>query len=410
MNLTPYKKVFALPGVTMLLLVGSAARFPVAAAGMTLLFHIRDTLGRNYLQAGLVAAALTVGAAVGSTVSGRIIDKIGLRPVMITTTITASAFWLSATLLPYEALLAVAFPAGLLSLPAFGAIRQGLAAMVPVDMRRTAYSLDSMGVEFAFIVAPAAAIFVATANSHIALIGVGCLVAVSGSLLIWLNPPTKSAAELAEMAGQARPPRSTWLRGPMVAMLIGAVAATVALAGGEVSMVALLTAHGQASQAGIVLGMWAAFSLVGGFLYGSLAREFHPMALLAAMCLGLLPIALATQWWIMAIVLIPAGLLCAPALTSMVDRVSQIVPAAVRGEAMGLHGSAITIGGAIGAPVVGAIIDRFGPGWGFVVAGGAGVLIALAGWLLMVLWTGKNASPGEPVAPVRAGDALPEAA
>jgi len=414
MNLTPYKKVFALPGVTALLLVGSAARFPVAAAGMTMLFHIRGTLGRNYFEAGLVAAVLTIGVAVGSTVTGRIVDKVALRPVIAVTTITAATFWLSATVLPYQALLAVAFPAGLFSLPAFGAIRQGLAAMVPADMRRTAYSLDSMGVEVAFIVAPAAAIFVAGHNSRIAMIGVAALIAISGTLLFRLNPPTKSAAELAEMAGQARPPRKVWLRGPMVAMLIGAVAATVALGGGEVSMVALLTAHGQAAQAGIVLGLWALFSLIGGFVYGALHREIHPLILLGGMCAMLLPIAFATNWWVMVLATVPPGLLCAPALSAMVDRVSQIVPPAVRGEAMGLHGSAITIGGAIGAPAVGAVIDRFGPEWGFVAAGGAGVVIAVVGLLLMTFWRGPAGSP-QPTGTVqealaKPGDVLPEAA
>lgn len=414
MNLTPYKKVFALPGVTALILVGSAARFPIAASGMTMLFHVRDTLGRNYFEAGLVAAVLTIGVAVGSTVTGRIIDKVGLRPIIAVTTATATLFWVSATVLPYQALLAVAFPAGLLSLPAFSAIRQGLAAMVPAEMRRTAYSLDSMGVEVAFIIAPAAAIFVAGQNSRVAMVGVAALITISGTLLFRLNPPTKSAAEIAEMAGQARPPRKVWLRGPMVAMLIGAVAATVALGGSEVSMVALLTKHGQAAQAGIVLGLWAAFSLIGGFVYGAIHREVHPLLLLGGMCAMLLPIALATNWWVMVLATVPPGLLCAPALASMVDRVSRIVPPAVRGEAMGLHGSAITIGGAIGAPAVGAVIDRFGPEWGFVAAGGAGVVIAVIGLVLMTFWRGP-AGQAQPAAAVqdalaKPGDVLPEAA
>jgi MFS family permease len=46
---------------------------------------------------------------------------------------------------------------------------------------------------------------------------------------------------------------------------------------------------------------------------------------------------------------------------------------------MGLHGTALTIGIAGGAPVAGAIIDAFGPAWGFATAGLAGVgLVALA--------------------------------
>ena len=383
MNLTPYKHVFALPGVKALLAVGTAARLPFAAMNMAMLLHIKGTLDKSYLQAGLVAAVLTVGAAVGSTVNGRFIDRVGLRPVLAVTTVGSAAFWTGATVMPYPVLLGVAFFAGMVSLPVFGSIRQGLAALVPADKRSTAYSLDSMGVELAFIVAPPTAILIATHNSRAALLCVAALAAVAGTLLYRLNPPTKSQAELDEMAGQERPARRTWLRGPMIAMLIGAVGATLALGGGEVSMVAMLRAHGQEAQAGIVLGLWAAFSLVGGFLYGALNRDMHPMLLLAAMCVAMLPMAVTGQWWLMAMALVPAGLLCAPSLTSMVSRVSTLVPPAVRGEAMGMHGSAITIGGAIGSPIVGAVIDHFGAPWGFVAAGGGGALIAFTGYLIM---------------------------
>ncbi|GLZ75309.1 MFS transporter [Actinorhabdospora filicis] len=400
MNLTPYKRVLSLPGVTALIIVGSAARFPVAAMNMAMLFHVREGLHGSYLQAGLVSALLTVGAAVGSTVNGRLIDRVGLRPVLAVTGVATAVFWTTAPLMSYPVLAACALLAGLAALPVFGTIRQALAAMVPPDQRRTAYSLDAMGVEIAFIVAPAGAIFIASANSEAALYCVAGLAAMAALMLFRLNPPTKNAEELAEMAGQARPARRTWLRGPMVAMLIAAVGATIALGGGEVSMVAMLKAHGQESQSAIVLGLWAAFSLIGGFVYGGLNREVHPLLLLLGMCVALLPLALTTTWWAMALVLIPAGMLCAPSLSAMSDKVSKLVPASVRGEAMGMHGSAITVGGAIGAPIVGAIIDHLGAPWGFVAAGGGGALLAFAGWLLITL----DRTPAPAEEPARAAE------
>lgn len=401
MNLTPYKRVLALPGVGALILVGSAARFPVAAMNMAMLFHVTRSLHGTYLQAGAVGALLTVGAAIGSTVNGRIIDRVGLRPVLVVTAALTALFWSTASLMSFEVLTVCSFLAGLAALPVFGTVRQSLAAMVPEGHRKTAYSLDAMGVELAFIIAPAGAISIASKSPDLAMYCVAGLAAIAGVLLYRLNPPTKNADELAEMAGQKRPARRTWLRGPLIAMLIGAVGATIGLGGGEVSMVALLREHGQESQSAIVLGLWAAFSLAGGFIYGGLNREFHPLLLLVAMCVALLPLALTTTWWAMALVLIPAGMLCAPALSAMSDKVSKIVPAAVRGEAMGMHGSAITVGGAIGAPVVGAIIDEFGAQWGFLAAGGGGALLALAGFLLMASRrrTGREGEPAHVTAP-----------
>jgi MFS family permease len=46
---------------------------------------------------------------------------------------------------------------------------------------------------------------------------------------------------------------------------------------------------------------------------------------------------------------------------------------------MGWHGSAMTAGSAVGAPVAGFAIDRNGWQWGFLVVVAAGLLVALVG-------------------------------
>jgi MFS family permease len=46
---------------------------------------------------------------------------------------------------------------------------------------------------------------------------------------------------------------------------------------------------------------------------------------------------------------------------------------------MGLHGTALTLGLAISAPITGSIIDAYGTRWSFAIAGLAGLLlVALA--------------------------------
>ena len=74
-----------------------------------------------------------------------------------------------------------------------------------------------------------------------------------------------------------------------------------------------------------------------------------------------------------------AGLLCAPTITASVDTASRLVPAEARGEAMGWHGSFLTSGGALGAPIAGIAIDRLGADAGFVVVALIGLLVAGAG-------------------------------
>ena len=83
------------------------------------------------------------------------------------------------------------------------------------------------------------------------------------------------------------------------------------------------------------------------------------------------------QWWVLCLVLIPSNVLCAPTLAATGDSVSRLAPASVRGEAMGLHSSALTLGGALGSPIVGTVVDHFGATGGFAAAGLGGALIAL---------------------------------
>ena len=70
------------------------------------------------------------------------------------------------------------------------------------------------------------------------------------------------------------------------------------------------------------------------------------------------------RWWLLVLALLPAGALCAPTVAASADPVSRLVPSSARGEAMGSHGSSLTVGLALGAPLAGAAIDRGGPGLG----------------------------------------------
>jgi MFS family permease len=128
----------------------------------------------------------------------------------------------------------------------------------------------------------------------------------------------------------------------------------------------------------VVLSLWAVYSLLGGFLYGTIKRGLAPVLLLAPMAVLTIPVGLSGgHWWLLAILLLPAGALCAPTITASADAVSRLTPAGARGEAMGLHNSSLTVGVALGGPLAGLAADHLSPPWGFVAVGGAGALIAL---------------------------------
>ncbi|MBQ1015595.1 MFS transporter, partial [Micromonospora sp. M51] len=361
------------------LVVAVLARIPLTATGVTLTFHVVFDLGRGYGAAGLVGAAVTVGAAIGGPILGRLVDQRGLRPVLVLTGIAEAIFWSTAPTLPYPVLLPAAFVAGSLALPIFSVVRQSIAALVPEDQRRPAYALDSMSVELSFMIGPALAVALVTAISAqttMYLVGGGI---VAAGIALWLvNPPIREATT-GEPSGPAqRVPRRQWLTPRLLAVLALSTAATLVLGGTDVAVVAVLRASGEVGWTGAVLAIWAVASLAGGFAYGAVHRSFSPLALTAALALCTIPVGLGgAHWWLLCLALIPAGALCAPTIAASSDAVSRLVPAQVRGEAMGLHGSAVTVGIAIGAPLAGAVIDASSPAWGFVVTGALGALVTV---------------------------------
>jgi MFS family permease len=376
MNLTPYRRVLAVPGVRSLLLAGILARVPLTAVGITLTLHVNTALGESWARAGLVTAAYTVGASVGQPLTGRLLDRRGLRLTMLLTTVGQAVAWGLAPHLPYDALVVAGVVGGLSGPPIFSVVRLSLAALIPADQRRTAFALDSILVELSYMIGPALAVVLMTSLPP----GWGLYVlaagfTASGALTWWLDPPTRPEGETIPAVA---PRRRTWFSPQLVALMVAGAAATFVLSATEITAVATLTEAGVQHWAGLAIAVWCAYSLVGGLVFGVIRRPVSALTLVAAMAALTMPVGLASAWpWIM-LALLPSGLLCAPSVTAANDNLTRIVPPAARGEANGLLGSAFTVGVAGGAPFAGAIIDGWGAEWAFATAGGVAVLVVLA--------------------------------
>ncbi|MBM6403684.1 MFS transporter [Phycicoccus sp. CSK15P-2] len=378
--LDPYRRVLGVPAVRRALLLGAVIRVPVFATPVVVTLHVVTTLGRSYAEAGLVASAATLSIAVSGPWRGRLLDRLGLRRVVAPSVVVSGAAWAMAPWVGYPGLLALVLVAGLFVVPSFTVFRQVLLAAVPEKDRRTAISLDSSLLEVLFMLAPAVAVWAATAyDTRWVLFGVQMLGAVAGMALWALDPRLRAEGEAGP--GAADIPRRTWLRAPFAVVCLVAAGSTVVLVGAELGFVAALRQLGSVELLGVVLALWAAGSFVGGIVYGGLPREVRSRWLLAGLAVTTVPMAVATSVWTLAVLSFVAGLLCAPTVTATIDEAARIVPARARGEAMGWHGSSITVGAAAGAPVAGATIDAYGPVGGFVVLAAVGLVIALVAGL-----------------------------
>lgn len=393
MSLSSYRDLLRRPGVLRLVLVALVARIPHAATGVVLTLHVVGPLGKGYAQAGLVAAAMTVGMAFGAPWRGRRVDATGLRRALVPSVVIEAGVWLVAPFLDYTALIGAAFVAGVFLVPVFSVVRQSLGVLVPLAEQRTAYALDSVGTELTFMLAPAIGVLIATQlSTTAALMTVGVATVGSGALLMWFNPPTRSDQVDGAEATRDRPerpaagiygPRVRALAPAAVVVLVTSVAASLVLSGTDVSIVASLKEWGRAASLGWMMALWAAGSVLGGLVYGAGHRVVHPLALALALSLLTVPAAFARTPTLLAIAVFVAGLPCAPALSSITATLARSVPEDRRGEAMGWQGTAMTVGGTLGAPLCGWMIDRGGAGAGFLSAAAAGAVLASGGLLVL---------------------------
>lgn len=373
-----YRDVLSLPGVRALMFAALLARVPIAATAVTVTLYVLQDLHLGYGAAGGVATAMTVGIALGGPLLGRLMDRYGLRPVLTLAALGEALFWAVApTLRWYPALLGFTVVTCLLKLPISPVIRQSVAALVPPERRRTAYAIDSMVVELSFMTGPVLAVLGVTLwTARVTMYLVGGAIVLAGLAIVALNPPVRAAHE--DLPGRAPASRVRgWLDRPMLAQFAIVTTATLVLSGTEMGLVAELRAVGQVGWTGTVVAVWSAASLVGGFVFGAVRRQPSPVVLVGVMALVTIPIGFATGWYWLSLAVVPAGTLCAPALAASTHTVSRLAPPSARGEVMGWHASATTLGFSLGAPAVGAVIDRWGPAVGFAAVGVVGLAVAV---------------------------------
>ncbi|MEU4801243.1 MFS transporter [Actinosynnema sp. NPDC023587] len=373
MNLAPYLAVLRTPRLPSLMLLMLVARVPATAAGMTITMHVLLSLERGYGAAGLVGAMATVGIAVGAPLMGRLTDRRGLRAMLLLSMLSEALFWFIAPFLSFEVLLVTCFVSGIAVMPVMQIGRQVTTALVGEAGRRTALAMDSMAVEVAFMAGPALGVLLTTHwHSRVAMWAIGASMVVFGLVLYAVNPPIRDDADHG-----APVPRAQWLTGPVVGVLISAGGATFVLSGVEVAVVASMRGMGLTPWTGALIVVMCVASLIGGFVYGGLDRVPPVWVMMGLMGVLAVPIGLFVGTpWVLALALVPTNLLCAPTIAGTGEAITRMTPGSARGEAMGLQGSAFTLGAALGAPFAGFVIDHSSPAWGYFVAGLGAVAIA----------------------------------
>ncbi len=377
-----YAELWADKRVRTLFIAAFFARIPAMAAPLVFTLFVVGPLGGTYAQAGIVAAASTIGAGVGSPWRGRLIDKLGMQRAIIPSIVAVGVLYPVAALSSsYGLLVPLAFLMGLFLIPIFSIVRLSLSVMVEERLRRTAFSADSVVAEASFIIGPAAGVVLVTqASAAWALFAIGMTEVIAGLMFLRLNPPTRSVVDPDKPVVESAEANGPWMSVPLAFLFLISGGTLAALIGADLGIVAQLREIDHVGSIGFTYGLWGLSSLLGGLIYGSLNRSIRPTYLLLALGLTTIPVGLGTEVWSLSLWVIPTGFLCAPTMTAAAEWIAKLVPEERRGEAMGWQGTAFMIGGAASSPVIGVAIDEVGAWGGFVVGGLIASAIALLCW------------------------------
>ncbi len=376
MGLDVYRRTLTVRGLPSIMLLGTVVKVPVVAIPVVLTLHVTLGLGQGFAQAGLVTSAWMIGVAAGTPFQGRLIDRRGLRPMLLISTVAQGLFWGLAPLMSYPVFLAAGLVSGVLLLPGSLIVRIAIAGQVPEDRRHTAFAMDSMATELSYMAGPALGVLAATQGStRLAMTLLGIALACGYGILVLRNP-TVGAARRTPDSGP-RPAR-WWRNGRLFAVLACTTAAGAVASGSDISITATLRSMGDVQWTGMVLLGCGLYSLIGGLVFGALSRAAPVPLLLGLLGLATLPLGLLGDWRLIALAVAPAAALRAPVFAATADTASGLAPEGARASAVAFYGLALTVSSAIGAPLAGAAFDAGGPRAGFAAVGGLGALVAVA--------------------------------
>jgi MFS family permease len=400
-----YKRVLSIRGVRLPLLGATIGRLPFAAAALANLLLVQGATG-SFADAGLVTAFYAAGEALGLPLLGRLVDRIGQTRVIVAASAVHTAAMVTLVLLAdsdatVAAMAAVATVAGF-AIPPLGTMLRTLWSELVADpgLRQSAFALDAVTVEVAFITGPllvALVIGIASpsaavlTNLGLNLLG-ATLFAVSRASRAWRGEPREP--------GRVGPLRSAGV----LILMSASLGIGVAVAAIELGMIALATDHDARALAGALIAAQAAGSLVGGLAYGSRVwrgEAGRRLALLAlVLTMTIFPLLLASSLVSAFPLMVISGVALAPAVSVLYTLLDSVAPRGTATEATGWVLTAFVVGASAGTGLAGAAVAASGPDAGIAIAVAGAALAAAASWLGQPSLVTKPSSREQPFARV----------
>ncbi|MGW7331777.1 MFS transporter [Streptomyces sp. NPDC054840] len=374
--LSPYRRLFALPGTRGFTAGNLLARLPMGMFGVSTVMMIAGQRG-SYALAGAVTATGLAATALVAPWTARLIDRHGQARIAVPATLIAvlgSLCLIVCVRTGAPAWTLFASYAATATTPNIGGMSRArwthLLRNSPGE-HHTAMSFEQAADELCFMLGPILAAFLCS----VVLPEAGTLTAAALLLTGMLVFTSCRATQPPVSAG---PHRGSPLRA--LAPLLPLFLATGVVFGSmEIASIAHLDALGLGAASGPVLALQAAGSCAAGLLYGTMRPRGLRTCLIAMAAAMALPWAAAATDSLLplACALLLAGMATAPTMVTAMSRVHALTPEGRLNEGMTLAVTAIFAGISLGAATAGTLVDHLGPSTAYALPAVAAV-IALA--------------------------------
>jgi len=379
-----YRTALHTPGALAFFVAAAPARIGTAMTGLGIVWLVHGATA-SYGAAGTVTGAFAVGGAVVGPQVARLTDRFGqnrMLPVGLLAHAVAVALLIGLTRAPLWQTVAAGALVGA-TLPQVGALTAARwsALLRGSPVLSSAFALEALGNDIAFLVGPALVGTVSTAASPVigSVVATGLVLAGGVALAVQRRTSPPPVAAGVSRSGQLLDRAFMALVGVNVGigLFFGAM---------QVSVTAFAIDQGAAGLAGPLYSVTSLIGMLAGLAFGvrrwRMPASTQFVIALAALCLSCLPLLAARDMTGLAVALALPGLALAPCLILTSVLTEQRVGPAVLTQAFTWLGSGSAGGIAIAGTLTGRVVDGHGARWGFalaVLATAIACAVALAG-------------------------------
>jgi MFS family permease len=390
-----YIDVLTLPQVPRTFLSALVARSAYALVILPLFFAVQSTSG-SVATAGIAVASYGATASFLAPLRARLIDRHGRRIVLVLLAFAFGGFIASlavGALLSWQGtvMVVLAALAGAVAPPVGPSMRVAWSELAPHPaLLRKALSFDSVVEELLYLVGPAASGFALAMFAPGFVLLVPAVLVIAGTVMFVFSPAIRQIPP-GNVENEPAQKRPTLLGNPrFLALLLPAVVAGLISGNLTIAVPAAFPGTSAAAAAGIVLGLFAGGSAVGGLIFGALPIAGRPrfqVIVIALILSGLstgvgVVTGMTGNGYALAIAIFVTGLFFSPVMIVAYFGANDFGGASRKTESTTWVNTSHNIGGAAGSAIAGIVIQTSAVPQSFFVAGGISLFLLASAWIL----------------------------